>query len=241
MLPADTHRYALMWLIVALLGLPAAAPFGSSTSRFITSSRTNRAPSTTFTPHYLPEGSRRLQGQEDTGFDRFNELFADVTLSLGDQNIDIIGNAVTLDINDLQCSGIVIGELLTGHEIFRDENGQDVLEFTVEIIPFDFTCNADYRYKLLFIPGGGSVTATAIGNTLTTKIHLKSPSTFDQEPPTSSMIDFCQADIKTDGRVSFQGDFAADIANTFKKEVSNLIDNLARDGTFCRVKEMRFV
>lgn len=180
---------------------------------------------------------------EDTGFERFNELFADATLSLGDQSISNF--AATLDINNLRCSGIVIGQLLTGHEVLQDGDGRDVLEFTVEINPFDLECEAEYRYELAsflsFINGNGSFSATALGNTLSTKIHLKSPSTFAEEPPTSAEIDFCLADIKTDGRVSFQGGFAADVANAFKNEVSNLIDNMARDGKCCHAGGPRYL
>lgn len=185
----------------------------------------------TFTKALFSGTRQRLLQSQDTGFERFNELFADATLSLGNFTVEVLGNSVTLDIANLKCNEVVIGELKTGHTVFQ-ENGKDVLEFTVTLSPFNFNCVADYRYKLLFIPGGGSVSAITIGNSLTTKIHITSNSTFAEEPPIASVVDYCLAEIKTDGRVSFQGDFAADIANLFKQQVSDLIDDMTRDGMY---------
>jgi hypothetical protein len=193
------------------------------------------AASGSFTRALLLAGThQRLlqQQQQGTGFEQFNELFADATLSLGDFPVPVMDNLVELNIIDLKCSKIVIGDIITNHTIIQ-QNGVDVLEFTVTLSPFQFDCTAGYRYKMaLFITGEGTVFAEAKGNSLTTKIHIKSASTFEQDPPISSMVDFCEAEIKTDGRVSFQGGVVADIMNGFKAPISDVIDKQAQTGVY---------
>jgi hypothetical protein len=233
-----------MWRLVVIMGLTAVVvssspPFDQVSLRTTAddawpsaaAAEASATSHSSFTQALLAGSRQRLLQQQSTGFEQFNELFADATLSLGDYSVPLMDNLVELDIVNLQCSQIVIGDLITGHTLIQ-ENGVDVIEFTVTLSPFNLDCTAEYRYKALFFSGTGSVNAVAEGNSLTTKIHIKSASTFAQAPPISSAVAFCEADIKTDGRVSFQGDLVASIANGLKGPISDVIDQQTQGGMY---------
>lgn len=163
-------------------------------------------------------------------FAHFNELFADAKVDLGTHELG--GSGASLTIENLFCSNVVIGDIQTSHSVIRDTlTGNDVLEYAAVVQPFSIDCEASYSYRLIGFPGGGTVTASAARNELETRVHLLSPSTFANEPPTSSLIDYCLGTINTNGNVNFQGDFIGDVLNVFRDQVSDLIDQLAAKGT----------
>ena len=160
-------------------------------------------------------------------FERFNELFNGAELVLPDAELGEGG--ARLELSDMYCSDVNIGDIQTSYNVIKDSIGRDVLEFDINVSPFAMECYGDYDYYIFVRLGGGEFTVDTMGNSLSTKILIQSPSTFDLEPPVDSSVATCSAKIETNAQVSFRGDFLGRVANLFKEPVSNLIENEAED------------
>lgn len=197
----------------------------------LTASRTSAAPT-------LPDGllehvgrhlsdqyAKQLQRRLAVGdFERFNELFADAELALPDAEL---GNGgASLDLTNIYCGDLLVGDIQTSYSVYQ-ENGKDILAFNIVADPFAMECYADFRYRLLFIPGDGTVRIDTSDNRLSTRVLIESASTFANEPPLSSRVAFCDTKIETYGRVNFSGDWLGEIIELFSEPVSNLIEDEA--------------
>lgn len=215
--------------ILQLHHVACGNPIDSSTGVLTTRNLSDDATSPTASSRFLALGD----------FDNFNELFKEAKVNLGTHELG--SGAASLAIEDLFCSSITVGDIQTSHQVFPSlVTGQDVLQYTAIVRPFSIECQAKYTYRLLGFPGGGTVRASAQNNELETRVHLLSPSTFRQEPPITSQIDYCLGQINTNGNVEFEGDFISDVLNVFRDPVSDLIDQLAARGT-CHYAPLRHV
>jgi hypothetical protein len=162
-------------------------------------------------------------------FQRFNELFKNAQLLL--PNAEVSESGLTLNIQNLICTGISIGDIQANYTI-QQENGQDVLKYTVNAYPISITCSADYTFKVLFVNGKGRFTAVADNTRAETIIQLigePGTTSFDQGPPINATVDYCNTDINTDGNISFEGATLQRLLNLFKKLISNLVDKYAAE------------
>jgi hypothetical protein len=182
---------------------------------------------------YLDEISRkdakndRHRSLEIGDFARFNELFANAQLKLPDAELSESG--LTLSISNLVCTNVNVGDVQSNHTVFQ-ENGQDVLAYTVAAYPVSITCSADYTFEVLFIPGSGRFTAVAENSRAETRIDLMSASGgFAAGPPTSATIEYCNADINTNGNIDFEGATVERLLDLFKELISNVVDKYAAD------------
>jgi hypothetical protein len=159
-------------------------------------------------------------------FDQFNTLFANAQLKLPDAEVSDSG--LTLTITNLVCSSVYIGDVQSNYTSFQ-ENGLDVLAYTVSAYPISITCSADYTFKVLFVPGKGRFTAVAENTRAETRIDLSGGGTFADGPPTVASVEYCNADINTNGNISFEGATLQRLLNLFKQLISNVVDNYAAD------------
>jgi hypothetical protein len=173
-------------------------------------------------------------------FARFNELFKDAQLLLADDVTLEEEGLASLNIRNLVCTDFNLGDLQTEYEVFQ-ENGNDVLAYTITAQPFAMRCYADYSYSLLSflstfglpsISDDGRFSAVTTGNMVKTRIDLMSPS-FDIEPPSSADVEFCDAVINIDGGIDFEDGVLDDILELFGEPIANLVQDEAAKGTLC--------
>jgi len=121
-----------------------------------------------------------------------------------------------------------------------EENGNEVLAFTVNAYPFAMKCSADYSYSLLSFLGGfglpsisddGRFSVVTSGNLVETRIDLVSPS-FELEPPSTADVEFCNAVINIDGGIDFEDGALDDILELFGEPIADLIQGEASKGTY---------
>ena len=179
-------------------------------------------------------------------FARFNELFKDAQLLLVDDVTLEQEGLASLNIRNLVCTNFNLGDLQTEYEVFQ-ENGNDVLAYTITAQPFAMRCSADYTYSVLnFLSGiglpgisdDGRFSAVTTGNMVETRIDLMSPS-FDIEPPTSADVEFCNAVINIDGGIDFEDGALDDILELFGGPIANLVQDEAAKGTHCSVRHLQ--
>ena len=174
-----------------------------------------------------PQINRKL---EIGDFQRFNELFANAQLLL--PPAEVSENGLTLNIQNLICTGITVGDIQTNYTVFSDtaNNNQDTLAYTLSAFPISITCSADYTFKFLFVDGKGRFTAVAENTRAETRLDLFGTSgSFTNGPPTTASVEYCNAAINTNGNISFEGATLQRILNLFKQIISNLVDKYAAD------------
>ena len=163
-------------------------------------------------------------------FQRFNELFANAQLLL--PPAELSENGLTLNIENLICTGITVGDIQTNYTVFSDSanNNQDTLAYTLTAYPISITCSADYTFKVLFVNGKGRFTAVTENTRAETRIDLSGESgSFTNGPPTIASIEYCNAAINTNGNISFEGATLQRLLNLFKQLISNLVDKYAAE------------
>jgi hypothetical protein len=178
------------------------------------------------------EASRRHLAIGD--FARFNELFAGAELMLVD-SIQV-GDTVKVTINNLFCRNINVGDMQTNFTIFN-QNGLDVLAYTINVNPFSMTCEADFQYEMevvSFLPsikGSGTFVAALENNSVLARIDMSGASTFLQDPPTTAVVSSCVATINTNADVELGGTFQAfDDLDVVQDLISNVVDDQAKSG-----------
>jgi hypothetical protein len=92
------------------------------------------------------------------------------------------------------------------------------------------TCYADYSYQRGLVSGGGRFEAVTAENSVSTRIDLRSVSSFALNPPTIANVAYCTADISTNANITFQDDALGSILLT--DLVSNLVDEKAASGRY---------
>ena len=190
--------------------------------------------------HDLPQQRHERQGSlehlihrmlEIGDFQRFNELFANAQLLLPPAEVSESG--LTLNIQNLICTGITVGDIQTNYTVFADSanNNQDTLAYTVSAFPVSITCSADYTFDLFLGLGGkGRFTAVAAESLAETRIDLfGNAGSFTNGPPTNASVEYCNAAINTNGNISFEGATIQRILTLFKQLISNLVDKYAAE------------
>lgn len=170
-------------------------------------------------------------------FALFNELFKDAELMLVDDVTLEEEGLASLNIRNLVCTDFNLGDLQTEYEVF-EENGNEVLAFTVTVQPFSMRCSADYSYSLLSflstfgLPGisdDGRFSGVTTGNMVETRIDLVSPS-FELEPPSIADVEFCNAVINIDGKIDFEDGALDEILEAFSDPIADLVQDEAAKG-----------
>ena len=111
-----------------------------------------------------------LRQLEIGDFDAINALLADLSFPLPDQAItqDVAGSTLSMDLSELVCSGLNIGDV----QVYYQET--ETLDVTLNLIQADIVCQTKYYYKYLFFSGGGTGTLTTQDNAVTLNLTLTS-------------------------------------------------------------------
>jgi hypothetical protein len=167
------------------------------------------------------------RGLEIGDFQRFNDLFVNAQLRL--PSAELSENGLTLNIENLICTGITVGDIQANYTMFP-ENNQDVLAYTLNAFPISITCSADYTFQVLFVKGKGRFTAVADNTRAETRLDLMSDAgSFTNGPPTTASVEYCNAAINTNGNISFDGATLERLLTLFKQLISNLVDKYAAE------------
>jgi len=162
-----------------------------------------------------------VEASGTSGVEEINELLKDTQLAIpGEFSISRpIGflNA-NLDIQNVLCSNISVGDVIISHERPNDQ----VTDMKLELAHFGLQCDMDYQYKYGFISGNGRLDMTADDSYASTAITFESQD-FNAYPPASSTAGDCVANIEITA-IDFQGDFLSELLELFEGPVSNIIE-----------------
>ena len=125
-----------------------------------------------------------LRQLEIGDFDAINALLADLSFPLPDQAItqDVAGSTLSMDLSELVCSGLNIGDV----QVYYQET--ETLDVTLNLIQADIVCQTKYYYKYLFFSGGGTGYITTQDNNVTLNLTLTSDAdSLMSEPPVVSI------------------------------------------------------
>jgi hypothetical protein len=182
---------------------------------------------------YCKDQFRQQRSLAIGDFDNFNRLIENATIALPDANVG--SNGLEITIKNFYCTGLQIGDVQASYETLtaadNSTGGGDVVALTITAAPFALNCFGDYTYNIFLVSGSGQLEAFSTGNMVSTRIDLTSPQGFLVAPPTLADVNFCNANIDTAGNVGFKGGMVADILNSFKGPVSDVIDSQASTST----------
>ena len=164
-------------------------------------------------------------------FAELNELLSDALIYLGDISISE-GLIRNLSIRNLRCTNFAIADMSITS--FR-RNGQQV-KLGIDIVDLSMDCFMNYNYQTIIFFGSGRASVEANDNDASTVSVLQS-SDFDQEPPTSSYIESCSANINLsnlqflDGGIlalaPVEGLLARVVGNQAERTVCKQLENLS--------------
>jgi hypothetical protein len=150
-------------------------------------------------------------------FATFNALLQDVTLYLPDTVVTdkVLGITLTLDLRDLRCSNLSIGDVeldyVTGNYLSNDR------VFDLHVKELDTTCIVNYNYDYGFLSGSGRVTAYTDNNSVEASLVFSQPDS--SKPPDTLRVENCQPVVAITN-LDFDGGVVATIlVSTFKSPV----------------------
>jgi hypothetical protein len=164
-------------------------------------------------------------------FDRFNVLFKDAVLKLNDQKIST--GEIDLQVTNLQCTNMQIGDVTLVHSVIDNANGSSTLALTISVAPFSMDCTADYDGQLL-VSFNGSFQSSTVGNSVNATMHLIAPNSFAIEVPSQSEIVVCASNINVEKTEFFNGGLLGEILNlaVLEDAISGIIGDQAKTGSF---------
>lgn len=123
-------------------------------------------------------------------FQDLDALYQDASIQLPNTSLSgtILFSDWTVDVTDLRCQNLSIGDL----EVSYVRQSNQLAAITLDAIQLNFSCYLDYNYNYLFVNGGGQATAITDDNSANISVAFTS-SDFDQDGPTGFMIQSCQA------------------------------------------------
>lgn len=159
-------------------------------------------------------------------FDELNSLFENALISMPDEfTVNERVGIATLDltITNMVCSGISVGDVQVSHARQSDQ----VILVDVDVLELDLTCTMDYSYDYGILSGDGSLQVNTDNNSASTKLSFAS-NDFDKEPPTTSSVEGCVADVQITN-LDFQGDFVSEIIEVFQRLVRGVVERQVGD------------
>ena len=153
-------------------------------------------------------------------FEAFNNLLQSATLNLPDTTVSqsVVGITLTLDISNLKCTNVAIGDVSITYSYLSDQ----MLTYGIDIIELDLLCYLDYKYKYGFLDGSGSVDVVTDNNQAKTVLAFTS-SNFQNSPPSSSSVESCDVAINITN-LDFHGGVVSSILDTFKSLLRGTIE-----------------
>lgn len=139
------------------------------------------------TPRIYPFNVRQLAIGD---FATFNTLIQDVTLYLPDTVVTdkILGITLTLDLQNLQCSNLSIGDVELDY--FRGDSLSNDRVFDLNVKELDTTCIVNYNYDYGFFSGSGRVTAYTDNNSVEASLVFSQSDS--STPPDALRVENCQ-------------------------------------------------
>jgi hypothetical protein len=156
-------------------------------------------------------------------FDAVNTVLEGLTFPLPNQTItqDVAGSTLSIDLVNLVCSGLSIGDVNISY------TETDTLNITLNLIQADISCQTQYNYNYLFFSGGGTGYITTQDNNVTLNLTLTSDAeSLMSEPPVVS-IEGCDsvvniADLRLDGNGA---GIIAEIINGLEFAIKGLVSD----------------
>mmetsp|Transcript_3457 Transcript_3457/g.9854 ORF Transcript_3457/g.9854 Transcript_3457/m.9854 type:complete len:2914 (-) Transcript_3457:98-8839(-) len=168
-------------------------------------------------------------------FDEFNELFKDARIRLPDAYINpfVVFARLRLSMDNIQCSGITIGNI----EITHTVTSLRQIDMSLAITGISLQCDLIYDYTYGKVRSGdGSASGTVSGADVTAELTVMSTN-FDMLPPSNAILDNCEAVL---GDLSFisQGDLYGDILEAFQDSLKGTFTERIRDIACAELEEL---
>jgi hypothetical protein len=157
-------------------------------------------------------------------FDRINTIFQNSTLQLQDQQIS--SGQLDLNIMNLQCNQIQIGDITLNYTTQNVDTSPSIISISIAVNPFSMDCTADYSYDFISLTGSGTFLASTQNNIVTTTINIIAPNGFNNEVPSQSEIIDCSSLVNVVD-TNFMGGIVSTVLNLFENAVSDVISNQA--------------
>lgn len=157
-------------------------------------------------------------------FAELNKLFQGAVIGLPDASITdrVIGITLTLDITNLRCEQITVGDIIIDYN--KDSNQR--LRFKIDVVALGLICYLDYDYRYGLLRGGGSADAYTSGNSAAVTIGFQS-SDFSQSPPSDLAVEACETNINIVD-LDFRGGIVSSILDTFERLIRGTIEGEIR-------------
>lgn len=165
---------------------------------------------------------RRYLAEGD--FQAFNDLLVGATIDLPDARVKT--GRLTLDLKSPYCQDIEIGDILLTHDMESNQR----FTFTVKIVNLKLKCYSDYDYSWRFVDGDGEIYARVQDTSAESILSFASPN-FNTNPPTSSNVDSCVAEVNI-ADLDFSGGIVNSLLDTFEGSFRGLISDEIETGRY---------
>lgn len=143
-------------------------------------------------------------------FDDFNTLFEGAIINLPPTTVSQqVLFKLTLDLKEVYCTNVKVSDIVITYNLESSQR----FTFQVDVIDLAMDCFIEYDYKYI-VSGKGNAKAYSYNNQASVLFAFGSPN-FAQEPPTSSTVESCTADINL-ADLDFGGDWASQIMDVFE-------------------------
>jgi len=171
--------------------------------------------------HELNRNIARLLQEDDGDFDRLNELFQTVTISIDDdmtvsEKVGFIN--LNLVVDSLTCRDFSIGNISLDH--VAESNAIDV---DIALKEIDLACDIEYQYEYGFLKGTAKAEIVTDGNTADTSMRFITSNESGNFTVTSSVTN-CVIDIEITDVNFIDADFASSVFDLFEEFLRDLIE-----------------
>jgi len=141
-------------------------------------------------------------------FKALNDLYSEMELPLPDTSIeqDLLGSSLKLDLSDIVCSGLDIGDIVID---WLDDStpGNDVANLVadISIVDADLDCTLNYAYSYLFFSGTGSATLLTENNQVNVVMAIDIDHSVSTTALASVEVAECQSEVNVES-LNLDGD-----------------------------------
>ena len=161
-------------------------------------------------------------------FDELNTVFENAVIQLPDSQVStrVLGFTLSLDLRNILCSGISIGDILISYTRASAQQ----LSLDLQVLQLDLTCTLDYDYRYTVTRGSGQADAYTDNNDASVSLVFSSPN-FDTQPPSDLTVQGCNANINVVD-LDFRGGVIATVLNAAERLVRGTVETEVRN-TVC--------
>ena len=181
--------------------------------------------STTFNTTTIRPSSKYDRVLAIGDFEELNSIFRGAEIKLPDATVNqrILGINLGIDISNLRCTDIAIGDLAVTY----NKESLQKLSFRLDVIQLDLTCYLDYRWNYAGLSDNGSADAYTENNGASISLSFLSPN-FDEAPPNSLDSESCQTTIRVVD-LDFRGGPVGSILDAFESLIRGTVENAVED------------